>query len=239
MNAPGTIDFAGFKSAPVSDNKSVLKQVVANSPWEVQLTGNYHLIALMSEAMNSLEHGDIVAVFTDNNEFAGQVLVEKYGENAVIVAFGDDATTETSEGLLSGENMNFRLYRHSTGELINLEVEFDNRLPNTNLFAENGASMISKLTYEATSSQELANVESLRVFPNPSNGLFKIIAGGFTGRTEIQVLNTQGQLIYDETFTNDRNDIQISLDLSAFPKGFYFVKTLGEHANLIAKIIIN
>jgi len=135
--------------------------------------------------------------------------------------------------------MNFRLYRPSTGELFNLEAEFDTSLPNTNLFAENGASMISKLTYKTTSSQELANVESLKVFPNPSTGIFEIVAGGVTGRIEIQVVNTQGQLIFDESFDNERNDIQISLDMSAYPKGVYFVKTLGEHTNLTAKVIIH
>jgi hypothetical protein len=192
MSAPASIDFTGFKSSPLHKNVNLYQQI-STSPWQSQLTGNYHLIAILNETMSDFEQGDVITIFKDNNTFAGQVLVEKNGKNTCILAVGDDATTETTEGFLNGETMNFKLFRPSTEEIFDLIPEFSNTLPNAGFFAENGASMIVK--FQATSVNTITAAGSFNVYPNPNTGTFNVMVKGFDEIIKLEVFNAQGQLI--------------------------------------------
>lgn len=235
MSAPGSVDFTGFKSMAINENENLYQQI-STSPWKTQLTGNYHLIAILNEAMSDFKQGDIIAIFKDDNTFAGEVLVEKNGENTCILAVGDDATTETTEGLLSGETMNFKVYRPSTEEIFDLEAEFSSTQPNADLFAENGASMI--INFKATSVNNIAAAESFSIHPNPNTGIFNVLIKGFDEIIDLEVFNAQGQLILSKSMNTNINVVEFPIDLSTSPKGIYFVKANSRSNSWLQKVII-
>jgi len=239
LSAAATIDFTGFKASTVAKNEnSFTKQAKVNSPWNNEQTGCYHLIAVMHDAMDEMENGEVLALFNNDNRFAGQVVIEKNGNNIALVAFGDDVTTEEKEGLLIDETMKFKLFRPSTGETFDLYADFNTSMPNTNLFAENGASMITKLSFKAATINENATSEQLRIYPNPTSGKLNIVADSYVELREIQVLNVQGQLIYHDSFDKNQKIINVAIDLSTNPKGIYIVKAIGKFETFNQKVIL-
>ncbi|HPE57751.1 MAG TPA: T9SS type A sorting domain-containing protein, partial [Bacteroidales bacterium] len=238
MSAPGSIDFAGFKSSVIAENKGSFKQTVENTPWETQLTGNYHLIAIMNEAMDQMESGDVVALFNNSGDFAGQVMIEKNGDNIALVAFGDDVTTEEQEGLLIGETMNFRLFRPATGETFDLSVEFNNSMPNTNLFYENGASMITDISLGVGSTEDVILTENISVHPNPSNGHFTITSD-LSSASKMVMVNAIGQKVYEKHISDDQKNQSFTVDVSSCPSGIYFIKVFAGTKTLVQKVIID
>jgi hypothetical protein len=152
------------------------------------------------------------------------------------MAFGDDATTETTEGFLNGETMNFKLYRPSTEEIFDLDPEFSNTLPNSGLFAENGASMIVK--FQATSVNTITAAGSFSVYPNPNTGTFNVMVKGFDEIIKLEVFNAQGQLIRQNSINSEIQGVECKIDLSTSPKGIYFVKANSRSNNWSQKVII-
>ncbi len=66
--------------------------------------------------------------------------------------------------------------------------------------------------------QEL-DAEKLKVYPNPSNGLFNIVAGNNISSLKAKVYDISGKLIYKKDFLGN----EISLDLTNYPKGVYIL----------------
>jgi len=69
--------------------------------------------------------------------------------------------------------------------------------------------------------------------PNPNNGIFTISQNNTT-KTEIEIHNIVGELIYTTTTTMS----QTTIDLSRQPKGIYFVRTTDTNKSVTNKKII-
>ncbi len=75
------------------------------------------------------------------------------------------------------------------------------------------------------------------VYPNPSNGKFTVNVEGFQQENcKLEICNLLGQEIYTAFFKEQQSTIDI--DLSGFPKGFYFVKFDDGTNSYKQKIII-
>lgn len=72
-----------------------------------------------------------------------------------------------------------------------------------------------------------------KIFPNPSNGQFNIT--GIEGGTSITIVNSQGQLIYEQKNLNQK-DLILDLDI---PNGLYFVKIQSNGAVQTVRMVIN
>ena len=82
---------------------------------------------------------------------------------------------------------------------------------------------------------ESVYVSTINVFPNPSIGKFTLEVTGDNGQeTSLEIYNILGEKIY--TALNIKQQMQI--DLSALPKGIYFVKVYGGQIILTKKIVI-
>ena len=75
------------------------------------------------------------------------------------------------------------------------------------------------------------------VYPNPSNGKFTVKAEGLQQENcKLEIFNLLGQEIYTAFFKEQQSTLDI--DLSSFPKGFYFVKFDDGTNSYKQKIII-
>lgn len=79
--------------------------------------------------------------------------------------------------------------------------------------------------------EESEMLNSISIFPNPSNGIF--FMNGLPEDAEIRILNPEGKLIHILKAMNG----QISFDLSAETAGIYFVKIQSKSGMAIRKIV--
>lgn len=75
----------------------------------------------------------------------------------------------------------------------------------------------------ALGTEEL-DVQKLQVYPNPSNGLFNIVAGSNISSLKAKVYDISGKLIYQKDFSGSK----ISLDLTNYPKGIYILNLIDN-----------
>jgi hypothetical protein len=75
---------------------------------------------------------------------------------------------------------------------------------------------------------------SFRVFPNPSKGIFTLESDFILEAEDIVLINTLGEIIQ---VSYDKTDQGFRFDLSAFPKGLYFLRIL-YHSELITKKLV-
>jgi hypothetical protein len=223
--------FPGCDATDASGHSSSLR-AKNNTNWnDVNYTSINHAVVFNASSIGSLQEGDMIGAFTSNGWCAG--LVEFTGENFGLNLFGDDMTTENVDGFIENENLSFRLFRPATEEEFDIEVTYSFDAPNANgLFAINGVSVVTDLKLAATNiGATLLN--GLNIYPNPSSGIFNIAISNIDEDINYVVLNAQGQ----EVYTGSLADSQV-LDLSAEPKGIYFIKFMNDSVLGIEKLVI-
>ncbi len=103
-----------------------------------------------------------------------------------------------------------------------------------------GCSSISTRTITAfcpdLNSDTFSN-DSIKILPNPSQGLFTIISNKVIGKVNIQVIDMQGRIVLEETDSNFINEKTI--DLSSYQSGIYIIKMEGSEFLYSQKIIKN
>ncbi len=151
--------------------------------------------------------------------------------NMSLVVYGEDLTTNEIDGMTENEFMNLKVYRN--GEVFNVTATYNTAMPNYNgLFALNGLSQITNLKLGATSIEENP-LESISIYPNPSNGIFNIDIYNADNNVNMIVINAQGQIVYSE-----KVGTSTQIDLSNQPDGIYFVKFINNNNITIKKIIV-
>ncbi len=83
---------------------------------------------------------------------------------------------------------------------------------------------------------EVSATPSIKVYPNPSNGIFNVEIGSLTGNPQIAVYTVLGQEVYSSRLTST----QTTLNLVAQPKGIYLYRVMNESGSPIStgKIVI-
>ncbi len=198
---------------------------------EVINTGQPHFLSLHVDALASLELGDYIGVFNSEGLCVGMVEYTSNENNHFIAAFGNDEYTEEKDGLDDGELMIFKVYRPSNGLVYALEVTYSDKMPDVDgLYKLYGMSMITGMKLGPTAIGE-EQFNSLRIYPNPTTGLFNI--SGLEGDFEVIITNAQGQQIMSLELNG-----QTTLDLTTQPKGVYFIRFTNENISKITKIVI-
>ena len=223
---------AGMTNIPPDINDDEL-----NNPWNViSKTPNSHAIALDNKAFgNVIYQEDIIGVFGANGLCYGLAAISATDENAVLMAYADDASTERPDGFIEGESMSFKLFRPSTGETIDLEVVFNEILPHTGYFAFNGISAITSFQ-EATFSLEEKNISlDFLIYPNPATKNIYIMPTGSTSYPfMVSIIDMKGKVMFEERFEHD----EISeIEVKAFPNGIYVIKISNKNMLRYEKFI--
>jgi PKD repeat protein len=76
------------------------------------------------------------------------------------------------------------------------------------------------------------------IYPNPGNGLFTLVAEGFTGSIKLEVFNAQGQEVVIDLFSNNHDTFQRMIDLGDLPKGVYLVRLVSVDRVQVMKLIL-
>jgi ligand-binding sensor domain-containing protein len=73
------------------------------------------------------------------------------------------------------------------------------------------------------------------LFPNPTNGKFTIELSNYSKNQQIEIYNLSGQLIKSLKTTTPK----VQIDLSAFPKGLYFIRVKNGKTVLSKKVVLH
>jgi len=220
----GTCDAGAFKNGSA---KTFAPEV--ETPWnKVELTPVTHTIAIVEEAVASLQNGDVIGAFTTNGRCAG-IAVAGNGATALSLN-GDDIQTPEGDGFTENEAISYKMYRPASGEVFKLEVEYIDELDHSGKFSANGMSAISSFKV-STTGISIAEPVDIKMYPNPSDGSISI--DGISVNSNITINNSMGALVYN---TNADNSIEINL--SHLPKGVYAVRVSSEKGEFIEKLII-
>jgi hypothetical protein len=105
-----------------------------------------------------------------------------------------------------------------------------------------GSSIVSQPDVKSLDFEETKEIQAIKeetqvkVYPNPNNGQFKVdISGTAEERSEIQVYNLQGKIVYSGSM-----DSQVTSEISIYNtiKGLYILKVTTGKESFQRKIIV-
>jgi len=197
------------------------------APWnEVINTGSYHLIAFENAALKDIETGDVIGVFNQHGLCAG-FGTKTETDRLLIPVFGDDPYTQDIDGMAELEMLTFRLYRHQSGEVLDIEVNFDPIAPNSDgLFTGYGLSRVTGLKAESTSVHDQTGYD-LSVYPNPADKT--VTVQWSKGIRSVSLVNAFSQMVAEVQL---QGEAQAEMDISRFPAGVYLL-TVKDMAGLV------
>jgi len=128
-------------------------------------------------------------------------------------------------------------------------VEFDAKIDlggNTDtwdLFAysniDGGISLTDAYVVSPVSINNIESNYSIDIFPNPSNSIINIKSSEISNtKVEILIHSSVGELLYSKSL-DINNDLNQSIDISAFPIGIYFIQIKFDENNIYKKILKN
>jgi len=229
LSAQSQATFECSKSSPENYVKAKPKNYY-NAPWKFDNTGVPHFVSLNGSAFAGITPGDYLGVFNANGVCAGFTQFEGETENLLLVAYGDDVYTKSTDGLVENESMSFRIFRASENAEFPVEVTFDQMMPDAGEFAEYGQSKILKMAVGLVAVSE-NSLPEISVHPNPTHGLLYVES--LSGESEVWLLDSRGQLIY----SGSQND-NFTLNLEQYPTGIYTLKIVNNQRVATRKIVV-
>lgn len=115
-------------------------------------------------------------------------------------------------------------------------------LPGTiTLTSTNSDGCISVVTKTITQDCSLAvpglSISDVMVVPNPSDGLFTVTTHEFVGRTDLEVYDMSGRIVFNQKDVDMQNGVTV--DLSQFQSGMYMLRLRGENFSIVRKLVRN
>lgn len=81
---------------------------------------------------------------------------------------------------------------------------------------------------------------AFKIYPNPVNDVLHLeFLNQERNITEIEIVNTAGQLVYQRTFAYGTSNSMVRIDISSFSTGLYLVKVRQEFEVYASKVYIN
>ena len=88
--------------------------------------------------------------------------------------------------------------------------------------------------------EELATIENpgIRLYPNPTSGGVTVVVPGIPmpAGTRIEILNNQGTTL--DQLVVDHQASSVSLNLTGYPSGFYFIAVTTPQTRLVGKVLV-
>ena len=87
--------------------------------------------------------------------------------------------------------------------------------------------------------EENSMFNNVSIYPNPSTGLFNIVANNVKAQTiTVQVLDLQGKVVYTASDRSASSSYNKALNLEVLAKGLYYIKLTSENGSKVQKIVI-
>ncbi len=80
------------------------------------------------------------------------------------------------------------------------------------------------------------NKDNITIYPNPTDGNFKIEIGPFDNKIQLDLFNSQGQKVYSSQLTKNNTEINVKGILKS---GIYFIKIIDNSSIRYRKLVIN
>ena len=80
----------------------------------------------------------------------------------------------------------------------------------------------------------MSQLNSLTIYPNPSDGLFKVFIPQLTNTTTIEIYNNLGALVFDQVIIQGQNTIEFTNHAN----GLYFIKVVSGDQIIATQRII-
>lgn len=232
LNAPATITFPQNSDEALGGHYPAFR--LPDHPWnEVTISASSHLVAIKASGMSSILPSDLIGVFTADKKCCGVIRIEDISSNAIITAYADDPLTETKDGFINQEEMQFIVYRPRTSEYFETEPVYDLSVPNQETFKNEGISVIQNLNVLKVGIENLFD-SGIVIYPNPAGD--KIWIEGIRNVSEIRVTNAMGEIL--KTYTVKCQD-KIALDLTGLMPGIYQIHFISEKGIIILKVVKN
>jgi hypothetical protein len=80
---------------------------------------------------------------------------------------------------------------------------------------------------------------SIRIYPNPSNGLVNIVlSNAATGSYQLQVRDALGRVVLEKASRTSSGSFQESINLESFARGFYTITVQGQRSAFTQKLLL-
>lgn len=101
-----------------------------------------------------------------------------------------------------------------------------------------GESSVDVEFVDCTSIDEIENIE-LNVYPNPTNGVFNVLASSnVNDPVDIKVTDQSGKVVYEANQIRISNDNKLTIDLSGYSDGIYTVSVILDGASTSSRVIL-
>lgn len=187
------------------------------------VTTNSQLCSTISNAINVTVKSPIIDLGLDKNICPNHILLLDAGAGMDSYLWSNGAITQTIQVDSSGFGP------------IGSTKEF--HVTVTQQGCSNSDTIILTLV-DCTSISEINAAPMLKIYPNPTTGVFNIEIADNASYNLITIANNLGQIVYSKQIsTINGNDFVI--DLSKQPKGIYFINFKSDVMNQSYKLIIN
>jgi hypothetical protein len=223
---------------PECDSKTMLEPVksvnMMNTIWgKMVMTPFTQPVVFRAGSMDQFVEGDLIGAFGTNDNLSGFMEINGVSDNQSLMLFGNSITNSGENGLIEGEHISYRLYRTSTGEEFDLEVEYDHTMNATgNFHCGSFAAVINASLNVAGIGETISAVFSM--YPNPANEMVNFsYAGAADEQIALVIYNAKGQAVASERF---RQNLQ--LNTASLDAGVYYVKISIQTNTEVRKLII-
>ncbi|MBE0637825.1 MAG: PKD domain-containing protein [Bacteroidales bacterium] len=201
-------------------------------PWTLcSPTPSVHTIAVTGKATGSLVAGDILGVFNTAGDCCGWA--DYQSKNMAIPAWGIDLTSEKQVGLVQNELLTFKLFRPSANLSYDLQITWDQSMPDQGLYNSGGLSAITGISLTTGDSADADPFEVFSLYPNPGNGLFNI--KGVSNVRRISVTHPDGRLVADIELSGEET---VAINLTNHARGIYLVRVFTASGVQFRKIVL-
>ncbi|MBE0637762.1 MAG: T9SS type A sorting domain-containing protein [Bacteroidales bacterium] len=230
LNSSGSVTFP--ENAKNTWTAQLPQEKHPDHPWnEVVVTGSSHLIVIEGDHTQGLLPGDVIGVFSEQEICHGVAEIIDPKSNFILIANADDQLTTFKDGFDDMELMTFKVYRPSTGEIFDMEVEYNLQMPHSGNFADEGLSAIKMINLSSTGIVSGFS-PNINVYPNPTDGLVWI--SGISDFSKIEVIGSLGTTIMTIVNVGQK---ELSVDLSDLQSGVYQFKLSGEKGTLVKRVV--
>ncbi|MBE0638748.1 MAG: choice-of-anchor J domain-containing protein [Bacteroidales bacterium] len=214
---------------------ATIRENSVETPWgKLNMSPLMQVVAFTNGSLIQFAEGDAIGAFGADNTVYGYMIINGNSQNQVVTLFGNDQTSSTQTGFEEGQQITWRLYRNSTAEVIDLQVDYDQTFDNTTgAFYTNSFAAITHVTLLQTGIDQFS-ASSVRMFPNPARDVLNFSINGANDQTiVVEIYDNKGVAVGRESFRNNT-----ALNISHLAPGVYFVNIRTTELSETRKLVI-
>jgi len=210
-----------------------------NQPNLSRNTGSQHFIIVSADALADFSSGSIFALENENDKTLSTTGLTDHTLPLILIANGDDPTTEAVDGFLANEKIYLTCLDAQTHEQTTLAADFDSEIGLADQFTEWGISKVIALK-NSTGLSDPETGTTITIRPNPATTVSSIAVQSATaGNITIALLDSRGFEV--KTLANswfEAGNHRFTLHTNDLAAGIYFCKmTLGT-TTTFEKIVV-